>query len=124
MILATAVLGVHLASYHLNPELSGDRPYNDVNPGLYLRTEAGWQAGYYWNSHRKSTVYVGRAFTLVSGQRWDAGFFVAAATGYPWGEVVPLVAASVRYRALRITATPPVGDKASGLVHASLEWRM
>lgn len=124
--IAAAVIGVHLTSVHLQPELAerngNPEGYNDANPGLYVRTAAGWQAGSYWNSHRKPTFYAGKAWTLVAGDGWDAGVFLAGATGYPAGSVVPMVAASVRVGVIRFTATPRVGDKASAVVHASIEF--
>jgi hypothetical protein len=117
-------VGLHLVSQHLNPELGPPAGYNNVNPGAYLRTDAGWQAGGYWNSHRKPTFYAGKVWTLAQGENWDAGAMVAAATGYPAGSVVPLLAASVRYGALRLTATPRIGDKASAVLHLSAEWSL
>lgn len=124
LTLAAVTLGIHLASYHLQPELSGDQPYNDANPGLYLRTPAGWQVGTYWNSHRKVTLYGGRAFRPFAGQNWDAGAFLGVATGYPWGDLMPIGALSARYGFARLTATPRIGDKASATLHLSFEWEL
>ena len=38
-------IGLHLVSYH-TPE----KRYNNVNPGIYYRTNEGWTAGIYRNS--------------------------------------------------------------------------
>jgi hypothetical protein len=132
LLLATTAhaqtIGVHLVSTHLHPELAhadGDpEPYNDINPGLYYRTAAGWQVGAYRNSHRQPTFYAGKAWTIGMGQNWDAGVMLAGATGYPAGSVVPMLAASVRYSFLRLTATPRIGSKASAVLHLSAEWSL
>lgn len=121
MLLAAAAIGIHLASTHLNPELGPTRGYNDINPGIYARFESGAQIGAYYNSHRRPTFYAGHSWTLVKGKTWDVGALAAAATGYPSGAVVPIAAMSVRYRALRLSATPRIGNKASAVVHLSLE---
>jgi len=78
-------IGVHLASVHL-PQ----RHFNNTNPGLYYRTDAGWTAGAYRNSLRRTSAYAGRT--------WDWGRFSltgGAVTGYT-EEVQPLLVPSVR----------------------------
>lgn len=126
LTLAAVVVGVHLASVHLQPELSGDRPYNNANPGLYVRTAEDWQGGAYYNSHRRASFYAGRAWETSGTVR--AGLGVFAATGYPMGSVVPMVTGSlatdVGATTVRLSATPRIGDKASAVVHLSLEWKL
>lgn len=48
-------LGMHLGSIHDR----GD--YNNVNPGLYVRS-GGWTGGIYRNSLRKTSIYGGYTF--------------------------------------------------------------
>jgi hypothetical protein len=52
--------GVHLASVHA-PHAPN---MNEVNPGLYAITDAGWTAGFYRNTWRRTTVYGGRTFSV------------------------------------------------------------
>lgn len=46
--------GLHLVSVHIPRN-----DYNNNNPGLYYRTDAGWTAGFYRNSLRDDSVYAG-----------------------------------------------------------------
>lgn len=68
-------IGVHLGTAHSNMDV-GYRP-NDVNPGVYVESTSNYIAGVYYNSDRKSTVYVGKA--LHYGQ---ASVMIGVATGY------------------------------------------
>lgn len=127
-MLDSLIIGLHLYTHHLDPELATrcggptcQQPYNSVNPGVYARTSGGWQAGLYRNSHRKPTVYAGRAWETSCGPIW-CGAGVFAATGYPAGDVVPMATVSVRFGAVRLSYAPRVGDNASGIVHLSVEW--
>lgn len=121
-LIAATVIGVHLGSIHH----SGYTEYNNTNPGLYVRSPTGWQAGTYWNSHRKMTVYGGKAFIFakVPEHDWDFGVFVGAATGYPWGKITPMGALSTRFGWARLSFSPPVGDKVSATLHLSFEWEL
>ncbi|HEX6707896.1 MAG TPA: hypothetical protein VF169_24340 [Albitalea sp.] len=78
-------MGVHLASVHL-PQ----RGFNNTNPGLYYRTDAGWTAGAYRNSLRRTSAY--------AGLTWDWGRLSltgGAVSGYS-EEVQPLLVPSLR----------------------------
>jgi len=79
-------VGLHLASIHL-PYRSA---YNNVNPGIYYRGDAGWTAGVYHNSLSKTSVYAG--YTLQYGR---FGLTAGGATGYQQ-TVQPLLVPSVR----------------------------
>lgn len=82
---ATAgTVGLHLASKHFPT-----RDFNNVNPGVYWRADAGWMVGAYRNSLERTTVYAGynwqwRALALTAG----------AATGYA-EKVQPLLVPSL-----------------------------
>ncbi|HZE91316.1 MAG TPA: hypothetical protein VE029_06345 [Rhizobacter sp.] len=53
-------IGLHVASQHF-PE----KNFNNFNPGLYYRTDAGWTAGFYRNSLRRESVYGGYTWSYA-----------------------------------------------------------
>lgn len=123
-----AVIGLHTYSAHLDPALAANSVpadcnggrYNDANPGVYVRSRDGWQIGGYLNSHCRTTVYAGHAWEAPCWRLHCAvGLFGAG--GYPAGRVVPMVPVSARYEFVRLSYTPRVGNKASGVVHLSFE---
>ena len=71
--LAIATIGLHLVSWH---DTGG---YNNVNPGVYTKTECGITIGAYENSINKTTVYVGYTYDPPKLPVWAS---VAIATGY------------------------------------------
>lgn len=88
-LLATAgaaradTVGLHIASHHMPA-----KTYNNRNPGLYYRLDAGWTAGVYRNSLSKTSVY--------AGYTWRFGWLevtTAGVTGY-FHEVQPLLVPS------------------------------
>lgn len=69
---AAGTIGVHLGSIHF-PQ----RDFNNANPGLYYRSEAGWTAGAYRNSLRRTSAYAGHTW------QWDRLALTAGGvTGY------------------------------------------
>lgn len=66
-------VGLHLASVHI-PARSA---YNNVNPGVYYRSDAGWTAGMYHNSLSRPSACAG--YTLQYGR---FGLTAGGATGY------------------------------------------
>lgn len=121
-IIAAMTVGIHVSSTHLDPEIGPASGHNDSNPGLFLRNEAGYQVGTYYNSLRKQTFYAGRAWTLAGGGAADVVVFLGAGTGYTYA-LVPMAAISARVGPARISFTPRVGNVSSGVVHLSLETR-
>lgn len=127
---APITVGVHLASQHL-PAKAGQ---NNVNPGLYVRTDA-WMVGGYHNTYRETTVYAARTLTT-----WR-GFEVVGGVAYGYqrhgvggreygasrGAFTPMAgltyAPQVRVFGAqpRIWILPPT-PKNSGVVHLSLEF--
>lgn len=76
--------GLHLVSYH-----EPDKTYNNTNPGLYYRHPDGWTAGFYRNSLRRDSIYV--------GYTWKYGILditTAGVSGY-FHKVQPLLVPSV-----------------------------
>ena len=62
-LLTGIVLGLHLVSVH-----APDDAYNlnNVNPGIYARTQSGWEAGVYYNSYRRPSLYAGKEFYVIT----------------------------------------------------------
>ena len=80
----THTFGLHLVSYH-----APEKTYNNTNPGLYYRHPDGWTAGFYRNSLRRDSIYV--------GYTWKYGIFdvtTAGVSGY-FHKVQPLLVPSV-----------------------------
>jgi hypothetical protein len=78
-------VGLHLASVHMPAQ-----DFNNFNPGIYYRNDAGWTAGGYYNSLRKVSVYAGYTW-----QYRALGLTVGGATGYEV-PVQPLLVPSLR----------------------------
>ncbi|WP_280152956.1 hypothetical protein [Piscinibacter sp. XHJ-5] len=81
---SAGTVGVHLGSVHFPA-----RHFNNVNPGLYWRSDAGWTLGAYRNSLDRTSAYAGyswqwRALALTAG----------GVTGYA-DDVQPLLVPSV-----------------------------
>ncbi|MEO8151578.1 MAG: hypothetical protein ABI605_00810 [Rhizobacter sp.] len=77
-------IGFHIGSQHIPA-----KTYNNVNPGIYYRTDEGWTAGAYRNSLRKNSVY--------AGYTWKFGALdvtTAGVTGY-FHKVQPLLVPSL-----------------------------
>lgn len=112
---AQTTVGVHLASLH-----APAREHNNINPGVYVRSEAGWMAGAYYNSQRRMTVYAGREWAL--GGPWAVQ--TALATGYTYAPIVPVVGLTYSIGGgWRVTALPPT-PKSSSLVHLTWETKL
>ena len=75
MIEYVLAIGVHIGTFHSNID-TGYTP-NNANPGIYMETRDNIMFGAYYNSDRKSTIYVGKA--LHYGQ---ASVMIGVATGY------------------------------------------
>jgi hypothetical protein len=114
-----ATVGVHLASVHL-PQ----RDFNNTNPGLYLRTDAGWTAGAYRNSLRRTSAYAG--YTMEWGPVAVTGGIV---TGYA-ETVQPLMVPSLKLFTLegvsaRVAFIPRVEKRIeSHVFHLTLEYAL
>jgi hypothetical protein len=121
--LATAetVLGLHVASHHF-PQ----HDQNNVNRGLYLRTDAGWTAGFYENSLRRQSVYGGRTWD-IEFRGFRPAVTAMLVTGYRYA-VVPLIVPSVATPAVdgwraRLAYAPFVDKsvKSAHVLHISIE---
>lgn len=109
--------GLHLVSYH-----EPDKTYNNTNPGAYYRHPDGWTAGFYRNSVRRDSIYI--------GYTWKYGIFditTAGVTGY-FDKVQPLLVPSVSLGTWygvtpRIAYIPRVEKKiGSHVLHLMLEF--
>jgi len=120
------ILGAHLATFHVGPD-AGE--LNSFNPGVYISSqETGWTAGYYHNSIRHGSFYVGKTFRL--SQHWD--ITLGGVTGYYKMPVAPLIVPSYRIGLdeldpslrgvnLRIGILPKPRTHGSGGLHLSVE---
>lgn len=121
-------VGVHLASWHSNPQACGAMQCQNDNPGVYVRA-GPWAVGGYRNSVGETTFYAGRRWQLL--RRGRGGVEVAAllATGYPGAAVVPLIAPAATWRltdhaVLRVSYLPRLGRwNPTHVLHLSLEFR-
>lgn len=85
-LLQGVVLGVHLLSAHFPNE---GNP-NNVNPGIYVRTDAGWTAGVLRNTLRRTAVYGGFTFTTEAvSEDLPLSLTVGAISGYKKQRNVP-----------------------------------
>ena len=109
--------GVHLGSVHF-PQ----RDFNNVNPGLYWRSDAGWTAGAYRNSLRRTSAY--------AGLTWQWGRLALTAggvTGYA-DKVQPLLVPSFAFLrtedfSLRVAFIPRVEKRIeSHVLHLMAEF--
>jgi hypothetical protein len=112
-----ATLGLHLASVHL-PQ----RSFNNFNPGVYYRSDAGWTGGAYFNSLERVTAYAGYTW-----QRGPLGLTAGVATGYDRAVqpiLVPsLIVATIGDVSARIAYIPRVEKRIeSHVLHLMLEY--
>lgn len=109
-------IGAHVGSYHDQPG------YNNFNPGVYAKLENGATAGFYYNSNRRMSAYVG--YTLETPGKWFA-LTLGAITGYERWPVMPLAVPSVRLGddelAVRLSFIPKFEKNGANVVHLSLE---
>jgi hypothetical protein len=115
---ACTVIGAHIATAH---DTGGKQ---NVNPGLYVRTESGLTAGAYRNSYDRFSAYGG--YTWQTENKLFA-LTVGAVTGYPAMRVMPVLAPSLRLplterSAARFTLLPKPVKGGTGMgLHFSLE---
>lgn len=88
-------IGLHLGSHHY-PDPNGRA--NNVNPGAYIRLENGLTAGFYLNSWRKDTAYIG--WTTHEWMRTSITFGIAS--GYR--EEMPIAIAVPTFRLASVRA--------------------
>lgn len=110
-------IGLHIGSQHFPA-----KRYNNVNPGVYYRTDEGWTVGDYRNSLRRNSFYAG--YTWKFGQ---LDVTTAAVTGY-FHKVQPLLVPSwslFTYQGItpRLAYIPRVEKKiGSHVVHLMIEY--
>lgn len=124
-LLQGAVLGLHLATAHINPNAIEGGAHN-FNPGIYVRLENGATAGVYRNSYGNNSAYL--AYTAEALDQHVA-LTVGGVSGYGAHKVCPLLVPSVRMGitdtvSLRVAylPKPPSYGHTAG-VHFSVEGR-
>jgi hypothetical protein len=119
---ADTTVGLHAVTWHPN---NGDQHFNNINPGVYVKTAEGWTAGIYRNSVRRTTAYAGYSWETDDTRLFTAGLSIVAASGYGEYKVmedneersihtralVPMLVPSISMRIkdqarMRITAVP------------------
>lgn len=113
-------IGIHLGTIHSNIN-QGYTP-NDFNPGAYVETIDNYMIGMYYNSDRKSTIYVGKALHYKQAQ-----VMIGLATGYNKPMVPAIIPAYnvplSKDVSGKIWYVPKVNSGAEA-IHFSIEWRM
>lgn len=120
MIEYILALGVHLGTVH--SAIDNNYTTNDVNPGLYVETKDNYMLGMYYNSDRKSTIYIGKALHYGNAQ-----LMVGLATGYR-NAITPAIIPAYNVPLAKdfygkIWYVPKYNSGAEA-VHFSIEWRM
>ena len=114
-------IGAHVGSWHSEPG------YNNVNPGLYLRTDSGATVGAYRNSIRRVSTYAGWTWSKPIAQGVQATVTAGVITGYEGG-AMPMAIPSVRFEiseraAIRVITIPKIDPKQGAhVVHLAVEW--
>lgn len=105
-------IGLHLGSIH---DQSG---MNNFNPGAYVIAENGVTAGFFENSVKNTSIYVGQTFKPFGTLRITAGIV----TGYR-NEIAPLVVPSVEIgKGFRLAFVPKTGWVKSNVLHLMYEF--
>lgn len=120
MIETILAIGLHLGTAHSNIT-TGYSP-NDFNPGVYVETVDNYSLGMYYNSDKKSTIYVGKTLHYS-----NVSLLIGVATGYN-KPLTPAIIPSIKIPitkdfSSRFWYIPKYNSGASG-VHMSIEWRM
>ncbi|MCX8016504.1 MAG: hypothetical protein N2690_01180 [Rhodocyclaceae bacterium] len=138
-------VGVHLRSWHSQPDRCSSWADGWAGPGYYYRRcrddtkgllvrwggdgRWSWTAGAYRNSIDRPTVYLGAVREVVRRGPISLDLAAVAATGYRW-RVVPMVAPTMRVElgrgwAVSVLAMPAVGKVSeTAVVHVAISRRM
>lgn len=104
-----------------------DIPFNNNNYGLGYRVDSGWEAGYYYNSYRKSTMYISKELMMTD----SFGGVFGAGTGYEevtGSKINVLGGLLFKYKmnekfTLNTVVVPPLFS-AVGVVHFELSYKL
>jgi hypothetical protein len=118
-------------SYHLQR----DKGFNNVNTGLGfeapLSSTYSATAGFFHNSDRETSRYVGLYAMPVQIGAFKAGAAIGAFDGYPkmrdggwFPAVIPTVAFEGSHLGLNVSFIPTVGDKLHGAVTFQLKYKI
>lgn len=126
----TYTLGVHLGSVHsTSRDVVAGKPWNNVNPGLYVRRD-NVVAGYYINSINKGSGYVAYVYPVTDWLDVTIGLVSGYnGPGYSAKPIMPMVVPSVHFDlgtnlAGRIHLAPQVAKGGATAIHFSLEYRL
>ena len=121
-------IGAHVRSWH------SAQGYNNVNPGLMVRTESGLTAGAYCNSESRSerfstakrcrlAAYLGQHADWALAPGLKVGLTGGALVGYSRAKVLPFIVPSLLIGDhVRLIYAPKVEPKGVQTVSLVLEW--
>lgn len=72
------VLGLHLFSQHAPAKEN----QNNSNLGIYARTQDGWTAGVYRNTHERNSFYLGNMMIYQPRPNLDLALTIGVVNGY------------------------------------------
>ena len=112
--------GIHLGSKHWPA-----KDWNNFNPGLYLKSPSGYTGGFYYNSQRHWSIYLGYTHEFEwRVMRWQPAVTAGLVTGYEAG-ILPLLMPSVardvgKLTRVRLSGIPKILCTARSLTGAFL----
>ena len=131
--MAETSLTTGFKTYHFH----NNSTLNDNNYGLGLEHN-GWIAGYYDNSYRKNSFYVGHEWK-TNNPHWNLGLEVAAVSGYDnktfskleGGTSHPIcvsIAPEIMFTEGRFTlaavVAPPISGETNGMLSFQARWKV
>ncbi len=119
-----ASLNLHSEHYTRKQVAEGASGYNRDTLGVgveYVTTPSrSWLAGWYHNSHHRPSLYAAVAEQPFNYGAFKAGGMVGVVSGYPAGEVIPMLAIVASYDGRRygtnLIITPPIARWANGSI--------
>lgn len=119
-------IGLHTVTYHSRSPAHGE--WNNVNPGLYAKTDSGYVFGTLKNSEFKQSFYAGLIWETKKVHGLSGHLTAGAITGYA-KPVQPLLSFGVSYAvtdcfAVQLNYLPKPPKTGSSAVHLSLEWSL
>jgi hypothetical protein len=117
-------VGLHVATYHFSDPARGADPWNNSNPGVYLKWDYV-MAGTFINSGGVRSNYIAVHYEERVSRDFSVGAVAGAATGYA-RHVSPLLGFTGRWHvtpetSAAITLTPKYGPGSSGAAHLTLD---
>lgn len=101
---------LHLSgiSWHASPGYNGHN--NGI--GIEFKLEPRWSAaaGVFQNSLYRDSVYVLGKYLWIEQSKWKVNINIGAATGYAWGQVMPVAIPETCYGWVCVLITPKISS--------------